>query len=340
MPEGESERPLIAVTMGDPAGIGPELCLRIMREPTVLSECVPLIFGDAGVLRRVARECGLPGPDREIPISGWLERKAARAPAVIDCRTLDVSSVQPGKVQANCGRASFEYIRLAVKYAMAGEVAAIATAPVNKEALHAAEVPYPGHTEILAALTKSPRVCMMLTSDQLTVSMATTHVGFAEVSRRLSAERIRDVIELTNEAMRRLAKPHPRLGVCGLNPHAGEHGLFGHREEEELIEPAIAAARSKGINVDGPIPPDTAFTANRRREYDAIVCMYHDQGHIPFKMLAFDTGVNITLGLPIIRVSVDHGTAFDIAWMGRADPTSMIQAVLCAARLAGGGLSE
>ena len=176
----------------------------------------------------------------------------------------------------------------------------------------------------------------MLYSDKLAVSMVTTHIGYAEVPRKLSAQRVLDVIELTAEAMRRLQRREPRLGVCGLNPHAGEHGLFGNREEENFVEPAVAQAREKGMQVTGPLVPDAVFTTAQRGKYDAIVTLYHDQGHIPFKMLAFDTGANITLGLPIIRTSVDHGTAFDIAWQGKADPTSLFSAFRVAAELSSG----
>lgn len=180
----------------------------------------------------------------------------------------------------------------------------------------------------------------MLYSDDLTVSMVTTHIGYFEVPERLSVDRVYDVIQLTHEAMRRMRGRSPRLAVCGLNPHAGEHGLFGQREEERCIEPAIARAREAGMQIEGPLPPDTAFTTSVRKRTDAVVTMYHDQGHIPFKMLAFDTGVNTTLGLPIIRTSVDHGTAFDIAWQGKASPTSLYSAIAVAAELASGGREE
>jgi 4-phospho-D-threonate 3-dehydrogenase / 4-phospho-D-erythronate 3-dehydrogenase len=311
-------KPVIALTMGDPAGIGPELCLKMLYDPAVLAEATPVIYGSRGVLLRVAEACGLPVPAQE---------------SVVDCGSIDAAGVLPGAVSAACGQAAFDYIRSAVERAVRAEVAGVATAPINKEALRAAGVPYPGHTEILAALTGSPRVCMMLASDVLTVSMVTTHIGLCDVPGKLTPERVLDVIQLTGAAVRRLRGRPMKIGVCGLNPHAGEHGLFGRGEEEAAIVPAIAAAREAGIEAEGPIPPDTAFVPNRRQAYGAIVCMYHDQGHIPFKMLAFDTGVNITLGLPIVRVSVDHGTAFDIAWKGIADTTSMRQAVLYTARL-------
>jgi len=327
-------RPVIAVTMGDPAGVGPELCLRVLRDASVLAECIPLVFGDAGVMLRVAGYCGLAKPECVVNVKEWGRRPGDQGPAVIDFRNIDAAQVRPGEVQAACGQAAYEYVEEAVKRALAGEAAAIATAPIHKEAIRWAGIEQPGHTEILAALTGSPRVCMMLASEELIVSMVTTHIGFAEVPKRLSVARVLEVIELTAEAAGQLKGSTPRIGVCGLNPHSGEGGLFGNREEEQIIEPAIAAARGKRIQAEGPIPPDTAFVPQRRRQFDAIVCMYHDQGHIPFKMLAFDTGVNITLGLPIVRVSVDHGTAFDIAWTGRASPRSMIQAVLWSARLA------
>jgi 4-hydroxythreonine-4-phosphate dehydrogenase len=314
--------------MGDPAGIGPEICLAMLRDAGVLAECKPVIFGHAALLDRVAAACGLPPAERLGTPERWRD-----ASGVVDCGTLEANAVQPGAVDAACGQASFDFIRYAVDAAMTGRVAGIATAPINKEALRAAGIPYPGHTEILGALTGSPRVCMMLASDKITVSMVTTHIGLNEVPGRMTRERVLDVIELTDAAVARLHGARRPIGVCGLNPHAGEHGLFGNREEELAIQPAIEEARRRGIQADGPIPPDTAFLPHRIRQYGAIVCMYHDQGHIPFKMLAFDTGVNITLGLPIVRVSVDHGTAFDIAWQGKADLTSMRQAVLYAARM-------
>ena len=327
--------PVIAITMGDPAGIGPELSLRMLTEPAVLAECIPLVFGDAGVLDRVAQVCSLPRPEHVLTESEWTTHSDVSAAAVMDCATLDAQAVRPGEVDAACGRAAYRYIEAAIESALAGKVAGVATAPVHKEALRLARVPYPGHTEIFAALTSAQRACMMLASDEITTSFVTCHVGFVDVTSELNTPRILDVIELTAEAMMRLRGQSARILVCGLNPHNGEHGLFGRQEEEKVIGPAVAAARARGLNVEGPISPDAAFLPDRRRKVDAYVCMYHDQGHIPFKMLAFDKGVNITLGLPIIRTSVDHGTAFDIAWSGRADDKSMIQAVLWAARLAG-----
>lgn len=324
----------IAITMGDPAGIGPELCLRMLADRSAGDEPWRLgVFGDAGVLRRVAEQSGLPPPRRIVPRARWSAADAPDGDVVIDCAAISPEAVRPGTIDPACGRAAYVYIATAVAEALANRVAAVATAPIHKEAIALAGVPYPGHTEIFEALTKAPRACMMLASDELAVSMVTTHVAYATVPHRLSVERVLDVIDLTAEAIGRLRGRVGRIAVCGLNPHAGEHGLFGD-EEARFIEPAIVAARERGLDVEGPVSPDVAFLPNRRRQVDAFVCMYHDQGHIPFKMLAFDTGVNITLGLPIVRTSVDHGTAFDIAWTGRADPTSLKYAVAAAARLA------
>lgn len=330
--ESKHVRPVVAITMGDPAGVGPELCLQTLAEPEVFEHCVPVIFGDAGVMRRVAAACELPEPGSVITLDDWRAGESAQQPALIDCGAIDAESVRPGRVDTACGRAAYTYIEVAVKEALAGRVAAVVTAPINKESLHLAGVGFPGHTEIFASLTDTKRYCMMLTSEAVTAGFVTTHTAMADVPARLSVERVNEVICMTAGAMLRMRGRAPLISVCGLNPHAGEHGLFG-REEELFIEPAIAAARERGVNVEGPIPPDAAFLPARRARTDAYVCMYHDQGHIPFKMLAFDTGVNVTLGLPIVRTSVDHGTAFDIAWKREASPRSLYEAIKCAVRL-------
>ena len=326
--------PVVALTIGDPAGIGPEICLRAVHDPSVRAACVPIIIGDWDILRLVAKRCKLPQPSCIASKSDWEHGRCDGMPDVVDCAAVDARSVQPGKVQKACAQAAYEYIRTAIQAALERRIGAVATAPVHKEALKLAKIPYPGHTEIFAALTKARRACMMLASDEITVSFVTTHIGYADVTSKLTKARIVDVIELTADAVARLRAVQPRIVVCGLNPHAGENRLFGYGEEEKYIKPAVARARSKGLRVEGPISPDAAFLPERRRGVDAFVCMYHDQGHIPFKMLAFDRGVNVTLGLPIVRTSVDHGTAFDIAWSGRASACSMIEAVLWAARLA------
>jgi 4-hydroxythreonine-4-phosphate dehydrogenase len=321
--------------MGDPAGVGPEVALRLLADRATLDFCAPVVFGDARLLTRVAKHCRLPRPELVLPQSDWQSAwRQIQQPALLDLPLIDAEAVHPGVVDAATGEASFHYIEAAILAALAGEVAAVATGPIHKEALNAAGVPYPGHTEIFAARTRTDRYCMMLTCEELTCSFVTTHVGYGEVPGLLSVERIVEVIELTADALLRLRGRSPRLLVCGLNPHAGEHGLFGQSEEERIIEPAVEIARSRGISVEGPIPPDTAFLAERRRVTDGVVCMYHDQGHIPLKALAFDVAVNVTLGLPIVRTSVDHGTACDIAWQGEAKVTSLAEAVKLAAQLA------
>ena len=328
--------PRIAVTMGDPAGIGPEICLRLINDASVAEICSPVIFGDASVLRRVAGQLALPFTAPVLSKQDWpTQSQEIKEPSVLDLGCIDGATVTPGQMDARCGEAAFQYVLAAIAAGLASEVVAVATGPINKEALHAAGHRYPGHTEIFAERMSAARSCMMLTSDELTCSFVTVHVGYAEAPRLLSVERILDVIELTANALRQMRGREPRLLVCGLNPHAGEHGLFGEREEERFIIPAIQAARTRGIEVDGPLPPDTAFLPGRRRVTDAFVCLYHDQGHIPLKALAFDSAINTTLGLPVVRTSVDHGTAFDIAWQGKASANSLAAAVRLAVRLAG-----
>ncbi|HYH66144.1 MAG TPA: 4-hydroxythreonine-4-phosphate dehydrogenase PdxA [Urbifossiella sp.] len=313
--------PRIAVTMGDPAGVGPELCLRLLRDGQVRTRCTPVVYGGFPVLCRVARHLGWPAP----------------SPGdVHDIWSLEADGIEPGRVSAACGAAAYRYFTTAIDDALGGGIDAVVTAPLNKESLHAAGLRYPGHTEILAERTDAARSCMMLTADAITCSLVTVHVGYREVPQLLTTERIVDVIELTADAIRRMRGRPPRLLVCGLNPHAGEHGLFGDREEERIIVPAVDAARAKGIDVSGPLPPDTAFLPKYRQACDAYVCMYHDQGLIPLKALAFEDAVNVTLGLPIVRTSVDHGTAFDIAWQGVADVSSLVRAVELAVKLSSG----
>jgi 4-hydroxythreonine-4-phosphate dehydrogenase len=312
--------PRIAVTMGDPAGVGPEICLRLLAEPSIRKVCRPVIFGEGAILARCAALTGL---------------GEACADDVHPLPGLAPMRFEPGVVSGETGAAAFRYVTAAISAAMAGEVDAVTTAPLNKEALGAAGIAFPGHTEIFATLTGAPRACMLQYSDEVRASFVTVHVGYFQVPELLTIERIVDVIELTHEAMKRLRSPRPKLAVLGLNPHAGEHGLFGRGEEERIIAPAIAEAKARGVDVEGPLPPDTAFLPEKRRAMDALVCMYHDQGHIPLKALAFDRAVNLTLGLPIIRTSVDHGTACDIAWRGKANPGSLFEAVKLAARLAG-----
>lgn len=327
------QRPRIAITSGDPAGVGPELCLKLIANPAVQETCVPIVFGDATVFTQVAEKLNLQMPSvcHDMKSVSELDRHT-----LVDFAQVDAAEVQAGVVNATTGTASFAYIDRAIDAAMSGQVDAIVTGPIHKEAIHAAGVPYPGHTEMLADKTKADRHLMMLTSEMITCSLVTAHVGLEQVSSLLSVESILEAIELSHNAMQQIrVRNDVHLVVCGLNPHAGEGGLFGNREEEKFIVPAVNAARDKGINVTGPLPPDTAFMQTNRERTDCYVCMYHDQGLIPLKALAFDKAVNVTLGLPIVRTSVDHGTALDIAWQGIASESSFIEAVALAVKLAG-----
>ena len=285
-------KPRIAITAGDPAGIGPEIALRASSDPRVLEVCDPVVYG--------------PPPD---------------------------VAFEPGVLSAAAGRAAYDSIVRAVGDAKRGDITAIATAPINKEAFRLAGLEWPGHTELLAHLTGARDVAMMFHSDVLRVVLATIHVPLADVPRMLTSPLVERIVALTSREVAKFDKILPRIAVAGLNPHAGEHGLFG-REEADAISPAIAACRQRGIDVSGPFPADTVFVRARKGEFDVVVACYHDQGLIPIKLLAFGQAVNVTLGLPIVRTSVDHGTAFDIAGKGVADPESMIAAVLLAARLA------
>ena len=316
--------------MGDPAGVGPEICLDLLANAGIAEACVPFVVGDRTVLEHCAVATGKPAPAIFIDEA---ELGACDRPAVLDLQCLTMDRFEPGTVNPATGKAAYEYITRAIDLALAGAVHSVATAPINKEALRSAGISHPGHTEIFAERTNAERACMMLTSDVLTCSFVTVHVGYHEVPDLLSVERIVEVIDLTRDAMRRIRDREPKLVVCGLNPHAGEHGLFGQNEEERFIIPAIERAAGAGANIEGPLPPDTAFLEWRRTETDAVICMYHDQGHIPLKALAFDRAINTTLGLPIVRTSVDHGTALDIAWQGKANPGSLFEAVKLAAKL-------
>ena len=313
--------PKIAVTMGDPAGVGPEVCLRLLQDEAIARLCTPIVFGSAAVLEQAAVQYCLAKPGKVV--AGLSE---ADSPCVLDIGAIGLDDFTTGAVNAATGRAAFTYIEDAINAALSGQIAAVTTAPINKVALHAAEIPFPGHTEIFAAKTHAPRYCMLQYSSEVRAVFVTTHMGYAEVPGLLTKAAILDTIELGAQAMRRIRGGAPRIVVLGLNPHAGENGLFG-TEEQVAIIPAIESARKLGLNVEGPVPPDTAFLPAKRRETDLFVCMYHDQGHIPLKALCFDEAVNTTLGLPIVRTSVDHGTALDIAGLGQANPNSLFEAV-------------
>ncbi len=327
----------LAITMGDPAGIGPELCIRILYEfeRGDIREHVPLIFGDATILKKVSDRIGVPIISPVVDPATTIER-----PAIVHCPVKGVNKIVPGQVQAACGEASYKYCLEAIAQAKRGTLGAIVTCPISKESLALAGHLYPGHTELFSEHFAESHTCMMQYAPDIACSFVTTHIGYGEVIQHLTSERIGAVLQLTNNALETIRGTAPRLLVCGLNPHAGEHGLFGNSEEEQIIAPAIAQAKEQGLDVSGPVPADTAFTPQSRTRFDAMVCMYHDQGHIPIKMIAFDRAVNITLGLSTIRTSVDHGTAFDIAWEGKADTGSLRQAVRLAAQLVEKKVSE
>lgn len=288
----------IGLTVGDPAGIGPEIATRAAADERVRSVCEPVLYG---------------------PVSA-------------DAR----SRFAPGVASAAAGRAAYEAIVEAVNDARAGRIGGVATAPISKEAFALAGLPWKGHTELLGHLCGAPRVAMMFHSPRLSVVLATVHIALRDVPRVLTTQALTDAIELTAEWLPRFGIARPRLAVAALNPHAGEHGLMG-TEDDEILRPTVERCRRGGIDVAGPLPADTVFVRAARGEYDAVVACYHDQGLIPVKLLAFGTSVNVTLGLPIVRTSVDHGTAFDIAGTGRADHSSMVEAVRLAARLAAPG---
>lgn len=290
-----TRKPRVGITVGDPAGIGPEIAVRASEEPSVAALCDPIVYG----------------------------------PSTAD----ELARFAPGRVSAEAGRAAYDAIVRAVQDASAGTIDAVATAPINKEAFAAAGLPWKGHTDLLAHLTGSPRGVMMFHSDALRVVLATVHIPLSEVPRAITQQLIEDMVELTARELPRFGIAAPRIGVAGLNPHAGEHGLLGS-EDERVLRPAIEACAARGINVTGPFPADTIFVRALRDGFDVVIACYHDQGLIPVKLAAFGKAVNVTLGLPIIRTSVDHGTAFDIVGTGMADPSSMIEAVKLAAKLA------
>ncbi|GFN21702.1 MAG: 4-hydroxythreonine-4-phosphate dehydrogenase PdxA [Thermoanaerobacteraceae bacterium] len=339
-------RPIIAITVGDPCGIGPEITAKALALAEIYERCRPLVVGDAGLMCEAARIAGVKLEVRPVehPAQGRYEYGVMD---VLDLQNVDLSRLEYGKVTSLGGEASFQYIAKAIELALAGEVDAVTTGPIHKEAINLAGHHYAGHTEIFADLTKTKDYCMMLIDKNFRVSHVTTHVALSQVPSLVTKERVLKVIELTHEALLRMGIAQPRIAVSGLNPHAGDGGLFG-REEIEEIGPAVEEACRKGMAVDGPLSPDTVFVKLQGGQYDAVVAMYHDQGHIPTKIVGFRydnatgtwgsvAGINVTLGLPIIRTSVDHGTAFGKAGKGTANPESMVDAIKLAADLACGG---
>ncbi|HEX3813865.1 MAG TPA: 4-hydroxythreonine-4-phosphate dehydrogenase PdxA [Mycobacteriales bacterium] len=328
----DQELPYIAVTMGDGAGVGPEVTVGALLDPAVAALARPVVIGDAGRLRAAAEVLGVAADIRTVDSVADSVFESGRI-NVIDLALLPVD-LPWGQLSPVAGDAAYQYIRVASELAMAGTVQAICTAPLNKEALHAAGHQFPGHTELLAHLTGTEEVSMMLSSPKLRVIHVTTHIGLIDAIAKIEPGLVERTVRRGYEAMRRAGIENPRIGLCGINPHAGENGLFGYGEEEEKIVPAVAALRADGIDARGPIPADTAFFVASRGDFDLIVAMYHDQGHGPIKVLGIEEGVNITVGLPVIRTSVDHGTAFDIAGTGTVKIASMIEALRQAAALA------
>jgi 4-hydroxythreonine-4-phosphate dehydrogenase len=327
-------RPVIAITMGDAAGIGPEIIVKALADAAIRRHCRPLVIGDAARLRRAIAITGAALSVRAIAHP----RAGTYATDVIDC--VDLACIPEdlafGAVSAAAGDGAYRFVEKAAELALAGAVQAICTAPLNKAALHAAGHPYPGHTELLAALTDTQEVSMMLTAPNLRVIHVTTHIGLCDAIAKIEPGLVERTIRRGDSALRAAGIAHPRIAVCGINPHAGEGGLFGHGEEETKIVPGVAAARAGAIDVQGPLPADTLFYRAVRGDFDLVVAMYHDQGHGPIKVLGLEAGVNVTVGLPVIRTSVDHGTAFDIAGTGRADAASMRAALRQAVTLATG----
>jgi 4-hydroxythreonine-4-phosphate dehydrogenase len=323
-------RPIIAITMGDPVGIGPEIIPKALVESSIYKVCRPLVLGDVAVMsaasERFNTEIQIYSVDS--PEAGTYQQGTID---VVGLSDLDYSRLEHGHPTRETGGAMVAYINQAIDWAMAGRIQGLTTCPINKVALHMAGFEFNGHTELLAERTKTSDYIMMLAGSRLRVALVTIHLPLAQVPGKLTAETVFKTIQMTDDALRRaFGIPKPRLAVAALNPHAGEGGLFGD-EEIRIISPAVNKAGKAGIDVSGPHPPDTLFHRALKGQWDAVVCMYHDQGLIPFKMVHFSDGVNVTLGLPIVRTSVDHGTAYDIAGTGKADPGSLLAAIRMAA---------
>ncbi len=323
------EKPLIGITMGDAAGVGPEIIMKALSDPQIYEISKPVVIGDVKMLQRAESFLKTGLLIKAIQNVEEAEFKFG----VVNCIDLNLLPIDLpyGRLSEKAGDAAFKYLKKAIELAKDKKIDAISTAPLNKEALHKAGYMYPGQTEILAKLTNTTDFAMMLSAPRLKVIHVTTHVGLVDAVKMINPERIYTVIKLAYNTLKKVGYSNPRIAVCGINPHAGENGLFGYGEEEEKIVPAIQKAQTENIKVTGPLPADTVFFRAIRGEFDIVVVMYHDQGHIPIKVLGFETGVNITVGLPFIRTSVDHGTAFDIAGKGIADEKSMKEAICQAA---------
>lgn len=326
-------RPIIGITMGDPVGIGPEISLLALKDPSIHAICKPLVIGDVRILSSLERILGSNMDLNliESPVNGIYEKGTMD---IMNLSALDPDKSISGQPTQQTGRAMITYVQTAIDMALDGQIAAMVTGPINKSAIGMAGFSFKGHTELLSERTGSKHVVMMMAGERLRVALVTIHEPLRSVPDLLSVAKICTTISITNQSLVcRFGVPTPRLAVAGLNPHAGESVIMG-REEDQIIRPAIERSRKEGYRVDGPFPPDSLFYQATKGNWDAIVCMYHDQALIPFKMLHFDEGVNTTLGLPIIRTSVDHGTAYDIAGTGSADPGSLIAAIRMAAEQA------
>jgi len=324
--------PKIGITMGDPTGIGPEIIVKALSMKEPFQACRPIVFGDRGVLLRAIQIQNLSATLEvidQIPGNGYLPQKIF----LFSLSQLEGASLRFGQPDRACGEAMVKYIEEAVKWAKAGKLDAITTCPINKQVMNMAGYPFPGHTELLAHLVGSSFVGMMFLGSRWKIVLVTTHLPLKDVSKWVTANRVLTILQLTEDGMKKyFGIPHPKFAVLGLNPHCGEEGLLGEEEKKEIV-PAIAEAKSLGMNVEGPFSPDSFFDLSRDYTFDVIVSMYHDQGLIPIKMFDFKEAVNFTLGLPFIRTSVDHGTAYNIAGKGLADPTNLIKAILTAANL-------
>ena len=338
-----NDRPLLAITMGDPGGIGPEIAAKALNQKSIYTICRPLIVGDAEIMRNAVDFCGMALAVNVVDAPGKGGFKHGTID-VFDLKNLPLELLKHKQVTADQGRASFEYVQKAIELALSDSVDGTVTGPINKEAINAAGYHYAGHTEIYADMTNTRDYAMMLADGDFRVVHVSTHVSLREACQRVKKERVLRVIVLADNALKQFGIDSPRIGVAGLNPHCGEAGMFGHEDDEE-ISPAVQQAVQEGIQAEGPIPADTVFSKMKGGMYDIVVVMYHDQGHIPMKLIGFQfdqksatwgamAGVNITLGLPIVRTSVDHGTAFGKAGEGRANPQSMIEAIRLGALMA------
>lgn len=322
--------------MGDAAGVGPEIIMKSLGHRDLYERCRPLVIGDAQRLRAAGRLVGSNLVVAPLASTNQELANVGERPGTVDCIDFGLipHDLPWGKLSPVAGDAAFRYIQMATQLAMDAKVGAICTAPINKEALHAGGHVYPGHTELLAELTGTPEVSMMLTAPNLRVIHVTTHIGLLDAIRKIEPGLVGRTIARGRDVLVKAGIPRQKIGVCGINPHAGENGLFGHGEEESKIVPAVEECRAKGWDVEGPLPADTLFYRAGRGDFDMVVAMYHDQGHGPVKVLGLEAGVNITIGLPVIRTSVDHGTAFDIAGTGKADERSLLEALRAAIALA------